>query len=188
MGNRYKYFKLRKPKLKEEGFYTIGFVKDIKNGKIVLMAEAVMGQLARTHCTCGLSQNEGEFDNEPGYTFGIAQVDMKVYLDTMVNDRDYLEVMLMHELGHYLANHHNLLTEEYSKIRKKSEKVMPEELICDEFAIRECGIDRFLKFIDKLIAVRMTYYKEDEIIKRKAINEMMQRKEHAIEYASSLVH
>lgn len=185
MTKHYKLVLLKKPNILSEDCITVAYVKNLKTNKPVLIVDVIKDLIKNHNQTCCFVQ-EMEASSYPGEYYALIWIDAMTYTLEVMNDIDNGEVMMMHELGHYLAGHHKdeKYIKNYSKVRKDFDGVMPQELEADEFAIRECGIKRFINFIDKMIQTRqaLTWDKNRE----KAIKEFELRKQHAINYAETL--
>ena len=185
MPKRYRLHILKRPRVFSDGCITVAYVADKLTSKPVLVIDVVRDLLKNKKQTCCFVE-EREADHIPGEYYGLVQMEARVFVEDMLNDRRMGNVSIMHELGHYLCGHHKpeKMVEDYSRVRKEFDGVMPQELEADEFAIRECGIKDFLYFIDKLTAKRQSYEwdKNREI----ALKEFGLRKEHALEYAKKL--
>lgn len=185
MTKKYKFFLFHPYRPLSSDCISVGYVMDLRTKKPILFLDVIKDLLKNTKQTCCFV-GEKEADNHPNEYYALIWIDAMTFVEEVEKDILNGEVMMMHELGHYLKGHHKpeKSPDNYSKIRKNYNGVMPQELQADEFAIRECGIDRFLKFIDKMIAKResLTWDKNRE----KAVKEFKLRKEHAIEYAKTI--
>ena len=187
MGKRYEYILLKKPEKLSSECLTAGYIVDKLTGKPKLIFDVVKDFFRLTNNSC-LFINEFEADQHPGEFYGLVQMDAEIYINIIVKDKISGEVMLMHELGHYINGDHKPKAipnnYNYSKERTKFNGVMAQELKADEFAIRECGIENFIHFIDSLILRRSKMTWDNN--RGKAIKEFELRKQHAIKYAKSI--
>ena len=164
---------------------SVGYVLDLRTNKPVLFLDVIKDLLKKTKQTCCFV-GEQEADKYPGEFYAMIWIDAMMFVEEIEKNKLNGEVMMMHELGHYLCGHHkkDKMPNGYSKIRRDFDGVMPQELEADEFAIRECGINRFITFMDKMIATRESFTWDKN--REKAIKEFKLRREHAIEYAKSI--
>jgi len=185
MTKRYRFSLFKPFRPLSEDCISVGYVIDLRTKKPILFLDVIKDLLKNHRQTCCFVE-EREADNHPGEFYALIWIDAMTFTQEVLNDKLNGEVMMMHELGHYICGHHKdeKYIENYSKVRKEYDGVMPQELEADEFAIRECGINRFLRFIDKMIATRESYTWDKN--REKAVKEFKLRREHAIEYAKTL--
>lgn len=181
MTKNYRFSLLKQFRPLSKECINVGYVIDLRTKKPVLFLDVVKDLLKNQGQTCCFVE-EREADDIPGEFYALIWIDAMTFTKEILNDKSNGEVMMMHELGHYICGHHKngKYIENYSKVRKEFDGVMPQELEADEFAIQECGIERFLKFIDKMIDTRKSFAWDKN--REKAIKEFKLRREHAIEY------
>ena len=178
INQKYSFKYLEKPFLVQKGQLRVGYICDNDTKKPILILDVIDNFINDYHQTMITSE---ELTNSKGDKAILVLVDAMIFhYDFICSDFGYTK--LMHELGHYLSEQR--INDNYSKIRAHFKGVMPEEYEADEFAVRECGINRFLKTIEHMKNIRMNILRDKNC--NKALNEFELRKKHAIEYAKTL--
>lgn len=178
INKRYEYIPASKPIKVSEGSYRVGVIKDRIENRIVLILEIRKNFLQDNHFTMAyLEEVVCEKDNNK---CALVVMDPAFYEFEFIRTKIGV-VGLMHELGHYLYHHFDKERTDYSKLRKEaieSGGVIDEELQADRFAVENCGIGSFIKFINFMESYA-PYIRSEENC-RQAIKEFEMRKERAI--------
>lgn len=165
----------------------VAFVYDTKEHTKVLYLHVVEDLSIKEHQTVCLTNRS--FSVGKDKKAGLVLIDKLVYfLDFVVTTNG--PTMLMHELGHCLNGDLEKCDIDYSKNRRnllKKGVLMESECKADEFAVKECGIENFLKSLEWMEATRKHVFSNNsgESL-RLALFEFEKRREHAIEYAKTL--
>ena len=182
INERYYFKYLKKPAKIGNDELRIGYIFDKKEKKPVLILDVIRNFLKDYHRTMCCSEVLERSNNKA----------ILVLVDPMIFHLDFVYsrygyTLLMHELGHYLNGDIKAENSNHEQRRKESLKngvVLKEELLADEFAIRECGLNNFLKAIEYLEKIRTKILKDSTY--DKAMFEFKARKEHAIDFNKSL--
>ena len=184
INERYDFVLLNESIVVKDNQIRIGYVFDKDTQKPVLMLDVVNGLYKERHQTFGIV---GDLINDKdGSSAGLVLVDKDISYLYFVSTK-YGYVYLMHELCHFYNGDYDASNINYSQERKKLLKqgiVHPKEYLADEFAVRECGLQKFLDSMDWLKAVRKhVFHKTSKENLELALFEYDKRIEHAIEYA-----
>ena len=180
INDRYEYLFTSKPINNPDGTQSVGVVKDKEQKRIVLMLDVLEG-LLKNHKSTVVLAGELHSDKDNNSCARVL-IDPQIFKEEFLMS-DLGMVSLMHELGHYLNGHLLTIDENYSERRTsaiKEGKVIEEELKADEFAIEQCGIDAFKKFIG-LMEFRAEYFRSGDNYTN-AMKEFELRKAHGVEF------
>ena len=187
INDRYSFVYLERRSAIKRDEVRVGFLFDAKERAKVLYLHVVKDLLTKEHQSFCLSNRS--FSVGKDKKAGLVLIDYLVFLLDFVATKDGL-VMLMHELGHYLNGDIETCDADYSKNRRillGRGVIMENEYKADEFAIKECGIEKFLKSLEWMEVIRKHVFCGDggENL-RLALFEFSKRREHAIEYTQTL--
>lgn len=162
-------------------YTTVAYVFDNETNEPVFFVDIIPGCYKRIgKHVCFVGEKEAESPELKGHFFGLAYMSEEYYKTFIVDHIKFGEVMIMHELGHYLNGDHNKITDMSESDDERLQynlngQVDPKELKADEFAIRQCGKSAFNSYMDFMIDLRQK--RANDPVKELAINEFKLRKE-----------
>ena len=165
-------------------YTTVAVIFDSKTNEPVLFVDCIPNLYQRLgQFVCFAREEEAQDPKLKGHYFGLVLIDPLYYEIFIEKHHQYGEIMFLHELGHYKNGDYKVIKdrktvneERLSLIR--AGKVQSIELAADSFAIKECGIEAFIEFIDFMIELRKK--RIDDPGKELDIKEFELRKEAAL--------
>ena len=162
----------------------IGYIFDSFNKKTVLFLSIYRDLLKVHHRTMCLSE---ELTNtKTGDKAGLVLVSPETFQSDFIHTQ-FGYALLMHELGHYLNGDYKYNFVDCEKRRMealKEGRVLECELLADEFAVSQCGLNKYIKAIEWMKFLREKVLNGCSNENRDlAMLEFEKRIEHCIEYA-----
>ena len=181
---RYCFTLLDKAIFIDKDEYRVAYIKDLLSNKPVLIVHTFKNLLAKERNSLIFADILTN-DNDKEHPAGLAIVDDTVFLKEKNNG--FLFTSLLHELGHFINGDYNHVDNNYSKKRVEMLKqgiVMDEEYKADEFAARECGLNKVIKWLEYMEDNRKHYNAslQNYLL---AINEFRMRKKHLLDVFNS---